>query len=66
MHRGAVSNVRQMCQACNDLRAACGHCVGAMACVRAVAVEVGQPPARIVRLWALRYRDEVARDARAR
>ncbi len=33
----AAENYRIVCRRCNSLRAAMGHCVGAMACLRAIA-----------------------------
>ncbi len=34
--KDAADNFRVSCQDCNEFRAECGHCVGAMACVLAV------------------------------
>jgi hypothetical protein len=44
-------NLRRCCQACNQLRAAVGHCVGAMACVMHIAKVDRIDPNFIARRW---------------
>lgn len=48
-----ADNIRHVCQDCNSLRAACGHCIGALACARAVAADIGQRPLTIIVRWNL-------------
>jgi hypothetical protein len=50
--RGA-RNIRPCCQYCNTIRATCGHCVGALACVLDVARNEAVPPKRILRRWRM-------------
>lgn len=49
------SNIRFCCALCNELRAQCGHCVGALACARAVAGDVGFSPRVVIRSWRFRF-----------
>jgi hypothetical protein len=44
-------NFRVSCQECNELRARCGHCVGALACVIAVADNRSRLPILISRWY---------------
>ncbi len=46
-----VRNWKWACGECNGLRAACGHCVGAMACLQAVASSVKMRPNLVLRAW---------------
>lgn len=46
-------NTRWVCQECNQQRAACGHCVGALACVRTVASESCVPVSAVMRHWKM-------------
>lgn len=46
-------NTRWCCQECNRDRASCGHCVGAMACARAVAKDRGVHLHDLLRLWGM-------------
>jgi len=46
-----VRNWKWACPDCNGLRAACGHCIGAMACVQAVAKSVNMRPNVVLRAW---------------
>lgn len=55
--RGYVRNHRIMCQRCNGLLAACGHCVAALASVRAVAAHAPQD-ARLALRWFRKERAE--------
>lgn len=50
---GGVSNVEVMCQACNSLRAACGHCWGVVACVLTVAMAQSVVASTILRRWKM-------------
>lgn len=52
----AADNRRYCCQRCNQLRAALGHCIGALACVIAVARDRRRPSRSIgyvARSWHL-------------
>lgn len=51
----AKDNIRPCCQKCNQLRAACGHCVGAMACVLTVARTERLDHNVIAKRWGLLY-----------
>lgn len=46
-------NTRLCCQSCNQLRAVCGHCVGALAGVRAVSRDRGVLEMDVIREWGL-------------
>lgn len=46
-------NTRWICQECNQQRAACGHCVGALACVRQVATESCVAVSTVLRRWRM-------------
>jgi hypothetical protein len=48
-----ADNIRIVCNACNVLRGAAGHCLGALACVRAVAGAGYRSEIAILRAWAL-------------
>ncbi len=48
-----VNNFRTMCQACNGLLAAAGHCVGAVACLRAVSDDMCSTPVAVFRKWRM-------------
>ncbi len=50
-----VRNWKWACAECNGLRAACGHCVGAMACVTAVAKSLKMRPNLVLRQWNRGY-----------
>lgn len=43
----STENLRLMCRQCNSLRGSVSHCLGALACVLAVA-----PPSKVGRTWA--------------
>lgn len=45
------SNLRVVCKLCNQTRAATGHCIGAMACVRAVLERKRPTVGEASRLW---------------
>lgn len=45
------SNLRVICKLCNQTRAATGHCIGAMACVRAVLERKRPTVGEASRLW---------------
>jgi hypothetical protein len=47
------TNLRQCCRECNELRARAGHCVGVLACVRAVARSTHQHPGMVLSRWRL-------------
>lgn len=51
-----LDNLRPCCRRCNENRARCGHCVGALACVLVVAEGPGssQSARQIIRRWNLR------------
>jgi hypothetical protein len=52
--RGGLSdpdNLRSVCRGCNELRAMCGECVGAMATVRAVAGPNHNNDRHIAKTW---------------
>lgn len=49
----APDNKRLMCQHCNSLRAFAGHCLGALACARAVADENPYAVLQILKSWRL-------------
>lgn len=53
--RGKVRNIRYLCAECNELRAACGHCIGAVACIRAIAERRGIPVWYALRLSGIRH-----------
>lgn len=66
MIHGDVRNVEIMCQECNSLRAACGHCWGAVACVLAISENRAVGAATMQRWMAARGGDRViARRAKA-
>ena len=44
-------NLRIVCQLCNGSRGATGHCVGALACVRAVLGRKRPTESEVSRLW---------------
>lgn len=44
-------NIRIICQLCNTLRAQAGHCIGALACARAVTGNARGGEAMIMQLW---------------
>jgi hypothetical protein len=46
-------NTRWICQECNNHRAACGHCVGALACVQQVASESCISVSAVLRRWKM-------------
>jgi len=48
-----IVNKRWACQECNAGRAICGHCVGALACVRTVAGETCVPLATVLSDWGM-------------
>jgi hypothetical protein len=49
---GIVDRVtRRMCHRCNSYRGAVGHCIGALACVLAVAGDECIKPSIIIRRW---------------
>lgn len=50
--RSTRDNLRTCCRRCNALRQECGECVGALACVLAVAGR-GSPSRNIARRWFL-------------
>lgn len=54
-----VRNWVWACGDCNVLRAACGHCVGAMACVVAVARSTKTRPNLILRAWRRTRKDQI-------
>jgi hypothetical protein len=50
------SNLRPSCHRCNQLRAECGHCIGALACARAVARSQGRDVRQVIKDWRYRFR----------
>ncbi len=46
-------NFRIVCQDCNSLRARAGHCLGALACVVAVAQSMRIKPLHVINRWRL-------------
>lgn len=48
-----VRNTRIICEQCNSLRAICGHCIGAMACVMTVARVEQRQPRKIAKQWGM-------------
>ena len=48
----SVDNYRYVCADCNVLRAACGHCVGAMACVVDLAARLNVKPMQLTHRFA--------------
>ena len=54
---GDTRNVRVMCQDCNGLIAACGHCAAAAACVRDVARQTGARTGAVLSAWEM-YRHQ--------
>lgn len=46
-------NTRFVCKRCNGLRAATGHCVGALACLRDISRKTKQDEVMILRRWDL-------------
>jgi hypothetical protein len=46
-----IENLRMVCSLCNQSRAAAGHCVGALACVRAVLNRKRPTVGDVSRLW---------------
>jgi hypothetical protein len=50
---GGVRNKRIMCRRCNVQLATCGHCIGALACLRSVALAQDVPPSRLIRKWCM-------------
>lgn len=48
-----ANNFRWVCQECNQQRAACGHCVGALACVRQVAAETCVSISAVIKHWRM-------------
>ena len=46
-----ADNIRHCCGRCNQQRAQCSHCIGALACARAVARDTGAPVAQVIRVW---------------
>ena len=57
-----VRNIEEMCQSCNGLRAACGHCWGAVACVKAVTENPDQAAATM-RRWIAASKDRTGAEA---
>ena len=58
---GDTKNTRIVCQTCNELLACCGHCIGAMACVRAVTRTMGPvkfPDKRMAMRWWKKMKTE--------
>ena len=51
---GDVRNIEVMCQSCNFLRAACGHCWGAVACMLAITHDLTRIAAVMQRWQAIR------------
>ena len=50
---GGVRNKRIMCRRCNVQLATCGHCIGALACLRSVALAQDVPLSRLIRKWRM-------------
>lgn len=50
---GIANNRRFVCQHCNQMRAAVGHCVGALACVRVVAEDRCVLLREVLREWKM-------------
>ncbi len=50
-YMNGLSNLRVMCQECNSLRAMCGHCLGALAALRAVSEVECVVPGELARKW---------------
>lgn len=48
-----ANNIRWCCQTCNNHRAAAGHCLGALACVREVARDTHHPINLVMRQWGM-------------
>lgn len=48
-----AENYRRVCLSCNRMRGAVGHCIGALACVRAVAGARNMNQLAVIRLWKL-------------
>jgi hypothetical protein len=46
-----ADNIRVCCRRCNELRGACGHCVGALACVLSVYRREGIEAHRLAARW---------------
>lgn len=46
-------NLRVVCKLCNQSRAVAGHCVGALACVRAVLGRKRPPVGEVARRWLI-------------
>lgn len=44
-------NTRPMCARCKSLRGQVGHCVGALACILAVACDEALPARQVMRRW---------------
>lgn len=63
---GADIELRPCCQECNTLRAACGHCIGAMAAVHQVAKAERHPAMAVARRWRMWYIASLMPDPRAR
>jgi hypothetical protein len=47
----SADNIRDVCRRCNEQRAVCGHCIGALACARAVACSRHASVASVIRQW---------------
>lgn len=60
---GDTVNWRLMCQECNGIIAAVGHCAGAAACVRAVAQDTCERWPEVLRAWKTAAKQSVVRAA---
>ncbi len=46
-------NIRWICQQCNQHLAACGHCIGALACIQQVAAESCVSFSNVYKSWRM-------------
>lgn len=56
---GDVRNLETMCADCNEFRAQCGHCWGAVACVDTVARDTRSTRSAVYHQWKLGHQQQI-------